>query len=100
MRDPFLESAESRDLEFWRSTFFDNDQALQCQFAAATLAFRGCNISKAFWTIGPGGVGQSMNSTLLANLFGKNHGYVDMNLFYTEGELRKQAAIMSDKVSS
>ena len=39
-----------------------------------------------------------MNSTLLANLSGKSHGFVDMNVFYTQRELRKQAAIMSDKV--
>ena len=46
---------------------------------------------RAFITVGSGGVGQSRFTCLIANLFGGSHGFMDMNVFYTEDELRKQA---------
>ena len=63
------------------NTFFDIAEALKCPLAAATLVLRGCNITRAYWTIGLGGVGQSMNSVPIENLFGKLHAHVDMNMF-------------------
>ena len=53
---------------------------------------------RAFVTLGPGGVGQSLNTALIANVFGDTHGFVDMNVFYTEDELRKQADTFTGKV--
>ena len=53
---------------------------------------------RAFMTLGPGGVGQSLNTALIANVFGDMHGFVDMNVFYTEDELRKQADTFTGKV--
>ena len=35
---------------------------------------------RAFRMVGPGGVGQSLNTCLIANLFGGNHGFMDMNV--------------------
>ena len=64
-------------LEFLRTTFSDNAAALECQF----------------------GVGQSLNTCLVANLFGHMHGFMDMNVFYTEDELRKQAGTFTEKVT-
>ena len=57
-------------LEFLRTTFFDNAVALECQLVWVCLALRGVSIVRAFITVGPGGVGQSLNTCLIANLFG------------------------------
>ena len=96
--DPVLEAHKRRVIEFLRTTFFDNAPALECQLAAMYLALRGTNIVRAFVTLGPGGVGQSLNTALIANVFGDIHGFVDMNVFYTEDELRKQADTFTGKV--
>ena len=42
--------------------------------------------------------GQSMNSDLIENLFGDLHAHVDMNIFFMQEELRKQAGVMAGKV--
>ena len=83
MQDVVFASTKTRVMKFLTSTFFDNAPALKCQFAAMTLVLRGQNITRAFWTIGPGGVGQSMNSLLIANVFGDLHGFLDMNVFFS-----------------
>ena len=46
-------------------------------------------------TIGPGSVGQSLVSLLFADVFGDIHGFLDMNVFFTDDELRKQAGTMN-----
>ena len=56
------------------------------------------DIVRAFMTLGPGGVGQSLNTALIVDVFGDMHGFVDMNVFYTEDELRKQADTFHAKV--
>ena len=84
-------------LEFLRTTFFDNAAALECQLAAISLTLRGVSIVRAFITAGPGGVGQSLNTCFIANLFGGSHCYV--NVFLTEDELRKQADTFTGKVN-
>ena len=55
---------------------------------------------RAFTTVDrPGGVGQSPKTCLTANLFGHMHDFMDMNVFYTEDELRKQADTFTGKVN-
>ena len=96
--DPVLEAHKRLVIEFLRTTFFDNAPALECQLAALCLTLRGTNIVRAFVTLGPSGVGQSLNTALIANVFGDMHGFVDMNVFYTEDELRKQADTFTGKM--
>lgn len=67
--------------------------ALQCQFAAQGLALRGRNVDRAFWTIGPGGVGQSLESHRIAALFGPLHTFLDLNIYYTDDEMRTGARL-------
>ena len=55
-------------------------------------------VVRAIMTLGPGGVGQSLDAALIANVFGDMHGFIDMNVFYTEDELRKQADTFTGKV--
>ena len=52
---------------------------------------------RAFSTVGPSGVGQSLNTCLIANLFGGSH--CNVNVFLTEDELRKQADTFTGKVN-
>ena len=94
-----LAANKDRVLEFLRTTFFDNAAALECQLAAMCLTLRGVSIVRAFVTVGLGGVGQSLNTCLIANLFGGSHGFMDMNVFYSEDELRKQADTFLGKVN-
>ena len=72
-----------------RTTLFDDALAWGCQLTATCLILRKMNNVRAFVTLDPGGVGQSLNIALIANMFGDMHGF--MNVFYTEDELRKQA---------
>ena len=97
--DPVTAANKDRVLEFLRTTFFDNAAALECQLAATCLMLRGVSIVRAFITVGPGGVGQSLNTCVIASLFGGSHGFMDMNAFYTEDELRKQADTFTGKVN-
>ena len=55
------------------------------------------NVERAFWTQGPGGVGQSLNTDLIANTFGSNHSFVDVNIYLTPDEFRKQAEVFIRK---
>ena len=48
--------------------------------------------------MGHGGVGQSLNTCLIANVFGGSHVFMDMNVFHTEDELLKQADTFTGKV--
>ena len=53
----------------------------------------------AFTTVGPGGVGPSLNTCFITNLFGGSHGFMDMSVFCTEDELREQADTFTGKVN-
>ena len=74
--DLVMAADKDRVLDFFRTTFFNNAAALECQLAAICL----CE-ARAFITVGPGGVGQSLTSCLIANLFGGSHGFMDTNVF-------------------
>lgn len=52
-----LDSGGSAHLQ---ETFWKNGMVLECHYAALALALRGCNVDRAFWGLGPGGVGQSL----------------------------------------
>ena len=45
------------------------------------------------------GGARSLNTCLIANLFGGSHGFMDMNVFHTEDELRKKADTFTGKVN-
>ena len=81
-------------LEFLRTTFFDNAAA-----RSICLILRGVSIARAFNTVGLGGVGQGLNTCLIANLFGGSRGFMDMKVFHTEDELRKQADTFTGNVN-
>ena len=94
--DPVLEENKRRVTEFLLTAFFDNAPALECQLAAMCLTLRGTHIARAFMTLGPGGVGQSLNTALIANVFCDMHGFIDMNVL--QHELRTQADTFTGKM--
>ena len=97
MHDAVQASHVTRLRRFLCTTFHDNAPALECHFAAFALVLRGFNIDRAFWTLGQGGVGQSLLSHLVATVFGDNHCFLDMNMYYTDDELRKQGELLCGK---
>ena len=58
--------------------------------AALALAKRGLNIDKLFIGVSPGGVGQSLYSSLLHAMHEGSAAYFDPNVWYHDDELRKQ----------
>ena len=89
LSEPVLESALSRVWEFLRTTFTGNAWALECTIAGIALALMGQNVDRAFWSIGKGGVGQSLFSTLIHNAISPMHGFFDCTSLYMDDELRK-----------
>jgi len=92
---PLEKEDKSRLRGFLSSTYWSNGAALKCVYAAAALALHGLNIERAFWSRGPGGVGQSLVSHLIDATFGRAHRWVDMNVYFAEGEMRKQAELLA-----
>lgn len=93
-KDPVLEDATAVVKLFLRQTFWRNGPALKCVLAALLLALMGYNVDRCFWTIGPGGVGQSLLTYLINGLLGNLHAYLDTNVFHSDDELRKQAELL------
>ena len=98
LSDPLEADAQRRLRAFWSTTFWSNAHALECQMAAMALALRGRNIDRAFWSQGPGGVGQSLESHRVAAMFGPLHGFLDLNIYFDDSELRKQSENLVGKL--
>ena len=74
---------------FLNTTFYDNEYAFRCTIAGISMALLGENVDRAFWTIGSGGVGQSLLTTLIRNAISPMRGFFDCTSLYLDGELRK-----------
>ena len=96
--DPVPADAKTRVHKFWQTTYWNNRPALRCFMAALTLAMRGKNVDRAFWGVGSGGVGQSLQTAHLEAILGSFHSYLDMNIYYSDEEMRKQAASLLGKL--
>ena len=92
--DPVLQSAEKAYFTFIAQTFWANLPVYECMQAAIALVKRGENIDRCFIGISPGGVGQSLYSSLLDAMFGHLHAFFDPNIWYNDEEMRKQIANM------
>ena len=77
---------------------WSNLHALDCQLAAMCLVLQGMNIDHCFWTVGPGGVGQSLLTHLIDNAFSGLHAFLDTNVYYDDHELRKQVGTLVHKL--
>jgi hypothetical protein len=90
MLDPVLLDCQQRLIKFYTQTFWCNNSLFECNQAALALAKRGLNIDRCFIGQSPGGVGQSLYSQHLAEMYKHNHCYFDPNVWHNEEELRKQ----------
>ena len=70
-------------------TLYDNEYAMRCTFAGLAMAILGESVGRPFWTIGSGGVGQSLLTTLIHKAINPMRGYVDCAALRQDGELRK-----------
>ena len=55
-------------------------------------------MDRAFWGIGAGGVGQSLQTAHLEAILGNYHSCLDMNIYYSDEEMRKQAGNLVGKI--
>ena len=83
------EGAVGRLRAFLDTTFYDNAYALKCTIAGISIALVGENVDRAFWTIGGGGVGQSLFTTLINSALSPMHTFFDCTSLYQDDELRK-----------
>ena len=57
--------------------------------AALSLCFAGRNVGRDFWSIGAGGVGQSLFTSLINNAFYPKQGFSDCTALNQDGEMGK-----------
>ena len=93
--DPLVGAALTRLELFLSRTFYNNERALECTMCALTLCFLGYNVDRAFWSIGGGGVGQSLFTSLINNAFYPKHGFFDCAALYQDDEMRKYVDLLS-----
>ncbi|CAE7582461.1 unnamed protein product [Symbiodinium sp. CCMP2592] len=98
MLDPVADDVRQRVHLFWQTTYWDNANAFEVFMASFTLALRGENVDRAFWGIGAGGVGQSLQTAHLEAILGEYHTCLDMNIYFVDEEMRKQAANIVGKI--
>ena len=93
--DHLADTALARLELFLIRTFYRNERALECTMSALTLCFLGYNVDRAFWSIGGGGVGQSLFTSLVNNAFYPKHGFFDCTALYQDDEMRKYVDLLS-----
>ena len=93
--DPLADTALAR-LELIPSrTFYRNERALESAMGALSLFFVGYNVDRAFWSIGGGGVGQSLFTALVNNALYPKHGFFDCAALYQDDEMRIYVDLLS-----
>ena len=88
--DPVVKDNMVRLEKFYSQTFWANHSVFLCCQAALAIAKRGLNVDRCFIGQSPGGVGQSLYSQHLAEMYKHNHCFFDPNVWHQEEELRKQ----------
>ncbi|CAE7445428.1 unnamed protein product [Symbiodinium sp. CCMP2592] len=88
--DPVMENNLERLEKFYQQTFWCNLDVFKCFQAATAIAKRGYNVDRCFIGISPGGVGQSLYSLHLSEMYKQNHTFFDPNIWHLDEELRKQ----------
>ena len=88
--DVVLEHNVERLQRFYQQTFWCNCDVFECFQSALALAKRGLNVDRCFIGISPGGVGQSLYSLHLSEMYKQHHCFFDPNVWHLDEELRKQ----------
>ena len=77
-----FDDALARVGKFTDTAFCDNVWPLECTIAGISLALMGQNVDRASWSIGKGGVGKALFSTLIRNAMSPAHGFFDCTSLY------------------
>ena len=93
MLDPVVDDEKNRVNMFWKTTYWGNAPAFDVCMASLTLDFRGENVDRAFWGVGSGGVGQSLQTAHLEAILGNYHSCLDMNIYFID-EAREYSLVM------
>ena len=92
MLDPVLACHVQRLSQIYASSYWKNKAAWQCELSALCLALMGKNVDRGFTHLGRGGTGQSLITASFSAMLSSLHTYLDMNIYFTDDEFRKQAA--------
>ena len=94
--DPVLACNVERLARILSTTYWHNKAALECEWCGLCLALMGHNVDRAFWHLGRGGAGQSLTTSLFHAMLEGMHKYIDMNIYCTDDEFRKQGELLVD----
>lgn len=98
--DPVIQIHMDRLAKIHSTTYWKNKAALRCEFSAFCLALMRKNIDRGFWHLGRGGAGQSLTTSHIHALMSGFHAFLDMNIYFTDDEMRKQADLLIDMLVS
>jgi hypothetical protein len=98
LKDPVLQAHMERLMKIHAATYWQNKAAFTSELCAMCLALRGRNIDRGFFHIGKGGAGQSLTTAHFHALLCGLHAYLDMNIYYSDDELRKQGELLIDMI--
>ena len=79
--DPVMDSNMERLQLFYKRTFWCNLDVFRCFQAAIAIVKLGFNVDRCFIGISPGGVGQSLYSHHLSEMYKHNHSYFGAKCF-------------------
>lgn len=99
-KDPVEAAASARLNTILGTTFWKNRPALLCTLSGLCLALAGKNIERAYMHFGCGGAGQSLVTAFIDALLPMLHAYIDMNIYFSDDEFRKQGELLVDKIVS
>ena len=91
---PCQEGDVTRLREFLASTYWSNEAALQCMFAAIALVLHDFKRRSSILVQWARRSGSESDST-----FRDHHRWVDMNVYYDDHEMRKQADLLAGALS-
>ena len=94
--DPVLEAHVNRLFQIHMSTYWKNKAAFKCELSAFILALMGKNVDRGFYHLGRGGAGQSLTTACFHAMLADLHTYLDMNIYFTDDEFRKQGELLVD----
>ena len=89
-----LKNAKGAVKNFLGRTFWNNDGALRCNLAGIAISLMCRNVDRSFWSIGSGGVCQTLFTALMNNAVYPRHGFSDCAILYQDEEMRRQVDLL------
>ena len=96
LKDPVLQAHVDRLSRLHATTYWKNKAAFRSELSALCLALMGQNIDRGYFHLGRGGAGQSMTTAWFHALLAGLHAFLDMNIYFSDDEMRKQGELLID----